>query len=85
MTLATSLVRRPDGDAARLSIQDTGAAVEPALAGRIAEPYFMKRHGRGRGLEFAVMYQLMAAYGGSVSVESSTAGTTFHLDFPRAA
>jgi C4-dicarboxylate-specific signal transduction histidine kinase len=68
----------------RLSVQDTGSRVEPSLAERIAEPYFMKRHGRGRGLEFAVMYELMSAYGGSVQMETAQSGTTFHLEFPRA-
>ena len=80
-TIATQTTRRAGGEFIRLSVQDT-AALEPGVAGRIAEPYFMKRKGRGRGLEFAVVYELMAAYGGAVEVDTA-GGTTFHLYFPR--
>jgi signal transduction histidine kinase len=85
LTISAGPVHTPQGEAVRLSVQDTGSPVAPALAGRIAEPYFMKRHGRGRGLEFAVMYELMSAYGGSVRMETAPGGTTFHLEFPRTA
>ena len=80
-TVATQAARRPGGEFVRLSVQDT-AALEPGVAGRIAEPYFMKRKGRGRGLEFAVVCELMEAYGGTVEVDTAE-GTTFHLYFPR--
>jgi two-component system cell cycle sensor histidine kinase/response regulator CckA len=85
VTVSTGTVRQPQGEMVRLSVCDTGSPVEPELAGRITEPYFMKRHGRGRGLEFAVMYELMSAYGGTVHMVTAPAGTAFHLDFPRAA
>ena len=37
---------------------------------------------RGRGLEFAVVYELMDACGGAVEVDAAGTGTTFHLYFP---
>lgn len=83
LTIATQAVVRPAGECVRLSVQDTGAPVEPGLAPRIAEPYFMKRRGRGRGLEFAVVYELMDAYGGAVETDAAGAGATVHVYFPR--
>jgi signal transduction histidine kinase len=84
LTVMTQAAHRPGGECVRLSVQDTGAPVEPALAARIAEPYFMKRRGRGRGLEFAVVYELMDAYGGAVEVDAASGtGAAFHLYFPR--
>lgn len=82
LTIATQPARRAGGEFVRLSVQDT-AALEPSVTARIAEPYFMKRRGRGRGLEFAVVYELMEAYGGAVEVDAAGTGTTFHLYFPR--
>ena len=82
LTVATQAVPRPGGECVRLSVQDTGAPVEPGLAPRISEPYFMKRRGRGRGLEFAVVYALMDAYGGAIEMDRAGASAIFHLYFP---
>ena len=80
LTMATSR----DGAGIRLSMQDTGAAFQPEWRPRVAEPYFMKRQGRGRGLEFAVTYALMEEYGGAVEVGAAgESGAAVHLRFPR--
>jgi signal transduction histidine kinase len=68
----------------RLSVQDTGLPFKSEWLPRIAEPYFMKRHGRGRGLEFAVTYALMEEYGGTIEVDAAGGvGAALHLYFPR--
>jgi signal transduction histidine kinase len=86
LTIATGTAAREGHPSVRLSVHDTGPALRPEWLPRIAEPYFMKRNGRGRGLEFAVVYALMEEYGGSVEVETpGAAGAAFHLVFPRGA
>lgn len=84
VTIATAPAAGGGRTGIRLSVQDTGLPFQPEWLPRIAEPYFMKRQGRGRGLEFAVTYALMEEYGGTVEVDTAGGtGAALHLYFPR--
>jgi two-component system, cell cycle sensor histidine kinase and response regulator CckA len=82
LTIETARAARNGAPGVRLSVRDTGAPIRAEWLPRIAEPYFMKRHGRGRGLEFAVAYALMEEYGGAVEIETGDRAAV-HLHFPR--
>jgi len=68
----------------RLSVQDTGSGIPEAHLERIFEPFFTtKEIGKGTGLGLAMVFGIVQAHQGQVSVESTLGqGTTFHLDFP---
>ena len=64
-----------------LSIADTGTGMDDATLERIFEPFFStKPAGVGTGLGLATAYGSVAAWGGSIDVESELGvGTTFRL------
>jgi PAS domain S-box-containing protein len=72
------------GEYVRLSIRDTGHGIDPAILGRIFDPYFtMKGIGEGTGLGLSVVYGIMKGHGGSVVIESEPGkGTVVHAYFP---
>jgi signal transduction histidine kinase len=69
-----------------VSVQDSGKGLEPDLAVRAFEPFFLKsRLRRGTGLGLPFVHAVVKQHGGSVEVESAPGqGTTFHLSFPSA-
>jgi PAS domain S-box-containing protein len=65
----------------RLAIGDDGCGIPPETLPFIFEPLFTtKRSGTGLGL--AVAQQVVIGNGGTITVESSEAGTTFSIDLP---
>lgn len=68
----------------RLSVADTGAGIDPAVAGRVFEPRVSTKPG-GSGLGLAVVQRIANGCGGKVSVESTPgAGARFVVDLPYA-
>jgi len=70
-----------------LSVEDTGAGIEPAVLSRIFEPYFTtKDKSRGTGMGLAMVHGIVITHGGRVEVQSELGvGTTFTIYLPVAA
>jgi two-component system, cell cycle sensor histidine kinase and response regulator CckA len=72
------------GHYAILSLSDTGHGINEEDLGHIFEPFYTKKTmGKsGTGLGLAGVWSSLQDHGGSITVESSAQGTTFHLFFP---
>jgi PAS domain S-box-containing protein len=72
------------GQYAVLSLSDTGHGIKEEDLGHIFEPFYTKKTmGKsGTGLGLAVVWNSVQDHGGTITVESSRQGTTFHLFFP---
>ena len=72
-----------DGDI-RISVADNGKGVNPAIAGKLFDPFITdKQEKGGTGLGLSVSYNLIKSHGGSITFESSPGkGTVFHVLLP---
>lgn len=76
---------RGDAERVELSIQDTGVGIAPELLPHIFEPFVTtKGETSGVGLGLAVVYGVIHAHGGGITVESTPGmGTMFTVWLPR--
>ncbi|MEW6509608.1 MAG: PAS domain S-box protein [Bacteroidota bacterium] len=67
-----------------LTVADSGAGMDEETKRRIFEPFFTtKELGKGTGLGLSVVYGIVEAHGGYITVDSSPGkGTRFQLYFP---
>jgi PAS domain S-box-containing protein len=77
---------RPGDDArVRCDVIDNGPGIPPDQLAKVFEPFFTtKPPERGTGLGLPVAREIVASYGGTLSVTSTVGtGTTFTFDLPR--
>lgn len=72
----------------RFEVKDTGIGINPALSGKLFDPYFqadqstVRRHG-GTGLGLAICRRIVTAMGGRIGLESEPGiGSTFYVELP---
>lgn len=67
--------------ALRISVEDNGAGIAPALQARIFEPLFSTKPG-GTGMGLAICQRIVQAHGGHIRATTTRPhGTAFHLSF----
>jgi signal transduction histidine kinase len=73
------------GDAARISVSDSGAGLTPEECSRLFTPYYTTRqHGTGLGL--AIVQSVIADHHGTIAAESGeNGGARFVIELPLAA
>jgi signal transduction histidine kinase/CheY-like chemotaxis protein len=73
------------GRYARLSVEDSGAGMEPATLARVFEPFFTtKEVGKGTGLGLSLVYGIVTDSSGAIDVASTVgAGSRFTIYLPR--
>jgi two-component system, NtrC family, sensor kinase len=79
-----SVTARAVGDGVRVEVADNGAGIAADIADHIFEPFFTtKEVGKGTGLGLSVCQGLVAAAGGSLSLEASSPnGARFVVQLP---
>jgi two-component system, cell cycle sensor histidine kinase and response regulator CckA len=72
------------GPHVRLTVEDTGHGIDPAIMDRIFDPFFTtKETGIGTGLGLAVVDGIVRNLGGAIQADSTPGqGTVFHVYFP---
>ncbi|AXC11837.1 sensory box histidine kinase [Acidisarcina polymorpha] len=79
LRLSTSL----KGRIVFVEVGDSGQGIDPGLKSRIFEPFFTtKPIGKGLGLGLDLVQRVVNKHFGSISVESSPAGTCFQVRLP---
>ncbi|MGH9671246.1 MAG: two-component system sensor histidine kinase NtrB [Terriglobales bacterium] len=71
------------GEALRLVLRDNGGGIPQEDLAKIFIPFFTTKS-QGTGLGLALVHRILTEHGGSISVASNAAGSTFTLSFPAA-
>lgn len=77
-----SIASRVESDAMLIAISDTGTGIPAADIHHIFEPFFTTKGDRGTGLGLFIAKQAVEEHKGSISVETSSRGTTFTISLP---
>jgi len=74
---------RMDGQELLIWVQDTGPGIPAAIEGQLFQSFVTMGKAGGTGLGLAIVKKIVEEHGGSVSVNSSSAGATFELRLPQ--
>jgi signal transduction histidine kinase len=82
--VAPAGVEAAAGEYVRLSVEDAGKGIDPAVLPRVFEPFFTtKGIGEGTGLGLSVSYGIIREHGGWIEVESRVGvGSRFSVFLP---
>ena len=72
------------GPRVRVTIDDSGPGVPPAIRARVFDPFFTtKPAGAGTGLGLSISAQIVARHGGALTVgDAPTGGARFVVELP---
>jgi nitrogen fixation/metabolism regulation signal transduction histidine kinase len=73
----------PEGDGARIEVEDDGPGIAASMRGRIFDPYFTTK-ADGTGLGLAIVKKIVVEHGGEIDVDQSPrlGGARFTLHLP---
>src|SRR5207253_6052246 len=73
----------PEGDGARIEVEDDGPGIAASMRGRIFDPYFTTK-ADGTGLGLAIVKKIVVEHGGEIEADRSTrlGGARFVLHLP---
>ena len=79
-----TITTRADGDCAEVDIADDGPGIPPDVMRRVFDPFFTTKDvGKGTGLGLDTARRIVVdRHHGSLTVDSSTTGTVFHVRIP---
>jgi signal transduction histidine kinase len=83
---AVHVAASPTGDGrVRITVDDNGPGIDPAVMMRLFEPYVTTKQGQGgTGLGLAIAYKIVHEHGGTITADSSPNGTRFEIVLPAA-
>lgn len=82
LTLRTAFEQEHEAERLLVTVRDNGLGVDPAIVGRIFEPFYTTRP-EGSGLGLAICQQLVEGHGGQVWLENAPGeGAAFHVALP---
>ena len=76
-----------DGESARLMVRDSGPGIPPDQIAHVFERFYQvdestTRAQPGTGIGLSLVKELVELHGGTIAVESGSAGTTFTATIP---
>lgn len=82
LTVKTGLGER--ADSVRIAFSDTGVGISPEQSGKLFEPFYTtKKKGKGVGLGLSVVYGIIKAHNGNITLDSDPgSGATFTIQLP---
>ncbi|MCW2278197.1 two-component system sensor histidine kinase NtrB [Heliophilum fasciatum] len=70
-----------EDDAVVLQVQDQGPGIPPDVLSKLGTPFFTTKD-TGTGLGLAVCFNIIAAHGAELKIDTGKSGTTFAIRFP---
>jgi signal transduction histidine kinase len=78
-----SIRSQPDGDNILVRVEDTGPGINPALRGRLFQPFVTAGKKNGLGLGLALSRQTLLDHGGDMWADTNGPGARFCLRLPK--